>query len=477
MNIGRNMNKKDNDKWLKNLRERMEDYSEPLPAGLWEELEGELNRPKVIPFWRKWPSIAAAIALVLVVSSLSLSYLLEPLVEEKDMQLANQLVFEHEGSMPVSEKVVRTTDDDTVKGETSEEAVGQLAKENVVTRDPVSKNAIRYLGAAETEYSDDSLYSESTHHSTDAQFLAAASHPTETNQSVAADDTSETQTGTDAAINRSSETQANADASAPRYPNYTASVRTRTTAEAGYSKRRKKTKNAGGFEVGLLTGGIPFNSSKQFGGMSRMASYHLSSSNTPIVMGSVNSKTTPYNRVLFSNRDKQTFTNIKHRMPINVVASLKWYFADDWAIESGLSYTFLQSELHSGSQLYWEDTQKLHYVGIPLKIHRNIWGNSRFSVYASVGGMIEKCVSGSLESVYATGEATPEVENYDVNEHPFQWSLTAAVGGQVNLIRQLSMFVEPGLAYYFDDNSQMETIRKEHPLNFNLQFGLRFSFF
>ena len=470
------MNKKDDDKWLKNLRGRMEDYSEPLPEGLWEELEGELNRPKVIPFWRKWPSIAAAVALVLVVSSLSISYLLEPFVEDEDVQLASQLVSGYEESKVVSEKVIsekmvsekvsRATGDDSVNAESSKESVAQGIKKKTVTHNRVSKVGLRYLGAAETESS-----------STDTQLLAVASEGAEIDQSVAANRLSETQAETDDAFRRSPEAQAKADATTKQYSNYTGSARTRTTANAGYSRRRKKADNVGGFEVGLLTGGIPFNSSKQFQGMTSMASYHMSNSNIPIVMGSANSKITPYNRVLFSNRDKQTFTSVKHRMPINVMASLKWHFAEDWALESGLSYTFLQSELHSGSHLYWEDTQKLHYVGIPLKLHRNIWGNSTVSFYASLGTMLEKCVSGSLESVYATGRETPEIENYDIHEHPFQWSLMAAVGGQVNLIRQLSLFVEPGLAYYFDDNSQLETIRKEHPLNFNLQFGLRFSFF
>lgn len=32
--------------WINNLRNRMEDYSEPLPEGLWGELSKELEEPK-----------------------------------------------------------------------------------------------------------------------------------------------------------------------------------------------------------------------------------------------------------------------------------------------------------------------------------------------------------------------------------------------------------------------------------------------
>ena len=54
--------------------------------------------------------------------------------------------------------------------------------------------------------------------------------------------------------------------------------------------------------------------------------------------------------------------------------------------------------------------------------------------------------------------------------------MTGAVGAQVNFTRQIGLYIEPGIAYYFDDGSDIETFRKEHPLNFNLQLGLRFSF-
>ena len=42
----------------------MEDYSEPLPDGLWDKLETELeeqNKPKVIPLWRRWQAAAAVL--------------------------------------------------------------------------------------------------------------------------------------------------------------------------------------------------------------------------------------------------------------------------------------------------------------------------------------------------------------------------------------------------------------------------------
>lgn len=60
------------DKWVKRLRERMEDYAEPCPEGLWEKLEKDLPSFHVIPMWRrKWFVSAAAVAMLLAVSSVT----------------------------------------------------------------------------------------------------------------------------------------------------------------------------------------------------------------------------------------------------------------------------------------------------------------------------------------------------------------------------------------------------------------------
>lgn len=90
--------------------------------------------------------------------------------------------------------------------------------------------------------------------------------------------------------------------------------------------------------------------------------------------------------------------------------------------------------------------------------------------------MLEKCVSGTLETVYVINNEERESESHSLKVSSLQWSVSAAVGAQVNFTRQLGLYVEPGVVYYFDDHSGIETIRKEHPLNFNLQMGLRFSF-
>ena len=77
---------KEKDLWMKKLKERLENYSEPLPASGWEELEKELMHSsvekRIIPFRNRWIMAAAAVALLAVVSSLSLYFWGTPDVDD-----------------------------------------------------------------------------------------------------------------------------------------------------------------------------------------------------------------------------------------------------------------------------------------------------------------------------------------------------------------------------------------------------------
>ena len=159
----------------------------------------------------------------------------------------------------------------------------------------------------------------------------------------------------------------------------------------------------------------------------------------------------------------------KHRIPLVVGVSLRWALNEQWALESGLTYTMLSTDLSLGNQ---SGEQKLHYVGIPLKVSREVWSDKRWHVYAMAGGAVEKCVYGSLK-MNDKWNMSDVNQRLEVDE--LQWSIQASVGAQYRLAERVGVYVEPGVAYYFDDGSKIETIRKDKPLNFNLQVGLRFT--
>jgi len=58
---------------------------------------------------------------------------------------------------------------------------------------------------------------------------------------------------------------------------------------------------------------------------------------------------------------------------------------------------------------------------------------------------------------------------------PCQLSAGFGIGIQYNISRHIGIYVEPELYRYFDNGSQIQTIRTERPLSINVPVGIRFS--
>lgn len=427
------------DKWINDIRNRMEDYSEPLPAGLWEKIDSEISAPKVIPLWKRWQSVAAAAVVVIAVSTLSVWYWGND-KSLKDANLAGVTNIENDENI---EQLSDLIEDGIIK---NPEATVQVTADNAVSEKlkPVSGKV---------------------HSENEIMTLSSFEQQTIDNDEVKKEDKETPKTEENV---RSKEKRINMMKADRETLKRNASY----MAMAG--EKRKSGRND--LELGVMAGNIPYSSSNSFGGMSRLSSApkSLSSVNNSVV-GEISDASATYSQVLFNNMDKETYTDVKHHVPVTVGVSVKWNLNDKWALESGLNYTYLYSELRSGANSYIEDKQKLHYVGIPLKVQHSIWNNSIFSLYASAGGMMEKCVSGTVETVYVDGNTKKNQEREDLDVKPLQFSVLASLGVQANFNKHLSLYLEPGMIYYFDDNTDILTIRKDKPFNFNLQLGLRFN--
>lgn len=430
---------KDEKKWIKDLRSQMEGYSEPLPPGMWEKVERELDTPKVIPMWKRWQAVAA-VGLIAVVSSLTLWFWFSPAADSLSRQ--GELAQQEEPFLLQEEDVelLPVTKPESEKlASISPRSLEKSLAASDIQPDPAVLAVT--LAAAEEEVTNDVVNSVEQPHKEEA---------------VSADSDKELDIQTRKAIR-------NAD-------------RERMRTNAAYQAKSVRETEKKDWQVGLAAGNTPYTSSNTLGGFGRMAS-RSDYTASDLLMSPVSDKATAYSQVLFNNRERTPKTDIHHRMPVTFGASVKWNLNRGWALETGLTYTILSSESHAGSEAsYMEEAWKLHYIGIPLKVHRTIWENKRFHIYASAGGAVEKCVSGNLETVYVTGNSERETESSSLHVSELQWSLSAAAGAQVNFTPAFGLYVEPGVAYYFDDGSEVETFRKEHPLNFNLQLGLRFSF-
>lgn len=158
----------------------------------------------------------------------------------------------------------------------------------------------------------------------------------------------------------------------------------------------------------------------------------------------------------------------KHNMPVSFGATVSYALNDRLALTSGLVYTLATSSFeHGTSSNASKDEQTLHYVGIPLTASYTVWSNSWLKTYVNAGGQADFNVSAKVET---------EGHTTDIDKDRAQLSVGAAAGVQLNVIKQMGVYVEPGVRYYFDNGSNVQTVFKEHPCNFSLQMGLRWNF-
>lgn len=172
-------------------------------------------------------------------------------------------------------------------------------------------------------------------------------------------------------------------------------------------------------------------------------------------------------------------TKYSHKLPVKFGVSFRYGFSKRLGIESGLTYTLLNSTFTTAAGTANGNTtgkQTLHYIGIPLNVTYNIIGSKLFNVYASAGGAMEKAVGGYFETTGHVDGKRSETNRNSLKPKELQWSLNASAGAQVNVLNQLGLFVEPGISYRIPSGSHVRSIYTDKKLDFNIGFGIRFNF-
>ena len=232
----------------------------------------------------------------------------------------------------------------------------------------------------------------------------------------------------------------------------------------------------GGFSFGLLTSNVAGSSSS----VSKYAALYGSTVTQQIHGFSETRADFPdsqgYAGVMQSNSSNEISSTVKNWQPIQVGVSVAYSFTDRLSIESGLTYSCLVSDLSSGTPSgNYDIRQTLHYIGLPLALRYDFLKIKGFSLYASAGGQMEKCVAGKTRTDYFVDGKKVSSENGRIMVEPLQWSVNAYVGAQYSFNRLVGLYVEPGAAYYFRNSSPVNCIYSERPFNFSLRAGLRFS--
>lgn len=191
--------------------------------------------------------------------------------------------------------------------------------------------------------------------------------------------------------------------------------------------------------------------------------------------GVMDTKDSPMLDMSSVNRDVETKTEYEHHLPIRIGLSVAYALTDRLSISSGLTYTRLASDIKDASrESKYIGEQRLHYVGIPVNVSYKVASFRWLGLYGTAGVLAEKCVSGTTDEGYVENNTMKYTNTQDISSKPLQMSVNAGVGIQFDFIDNVGIYAEPGLSYYFDDGSALQTIYKEKPLNFNLNVGVRF---
>lgn len=431
---------KQNKDWTDAMRSALRDAELPPPAGGWERLQRELGGAAQGPVapgtkprgsvWRiYWPRFAAAAAAVLI-CVVAGEFLLRP-----------DKALENDGTVIASaaeDGATAVTIPQQAEPESAQDALAQavgLPRERFAEAAPVQVRQT-LLAQASAQAEPQSAVSA-------AGDAAAASVEADAAPEVSGEK-AEDVSGEKA---RPASKQASGH-SAARSAAAGAARRTAFSDEpfVAYTKPRK-TASFSLFAGGGVSGGAG-------GTLSPRLLYSSMTNDASSVVGNGDN-------MALLRRNEYGESSFRHHQPLSFGLSVRKEFAHGLSLESGVNYTLLRSDVRM--QYSSDDVgQKLHFIGVPLRVNWQFLERGRFSLYVGAGGMVEKCVSAKL------GSKT-------MDEPGVQWSALAAVGAQYRVGSMVGLYFEPEGSYYFTE-TELRTARTDSPLTLTLRLGVRLSF-
>ena len=442
-------NMKSND-WTSQLNQRLADHQEPAPEGLWDRIEAQLDadipqQPAIVPVshrstLRRWMA-AASIALLIG---------------------SGAYLFMHDDQAPIATAPITTK----LKPSTTPSAIvtpSSIAEQSSASPKAIIASPSSHLLAQRSpqEIGTD---------------LVAATMQAETEITSAETDISVEKETTSAKENEISDTKEFKEKSSATTAERTVTPHSLSEA-TGVSNTRKKELETG-YPTRIITAGS--NSHDHGLGISLYAQNNLvaEQQNTPVLMSNAYYQQFSNSEIAFTNSHRRGapqsnvyLSNYKehtqHHLPLAIGLSVSYPLGERLALSSGLVYTRAASDFQRIMPASTINThQALHYVGIPLQLHYTFLRLQSLILYANTGGQADI----NVKAQQAT-EGVP----VEANRDNLQWSLTGAVGLQYPIIPHLALYGEAGARWYIDNNSNVDTYFKQHPLSPNLQVGFRFT--
>lgn len=433
----------DKELWIRKIKESLEDYSAPLPPSGWERMEKRLSASTQPPSKHKrmklWYGWAVAAAIMAGVSTIGIRFMPHAPEHGTPDSASVQYAVAQEQTWEQTGNERRQADETEHNAPGKGETPGKAVRHRAWVAQQRETQAEATLPAIQTEEQAETASPKGQAGDPDNPPVAATGKNTETTKE-----------------------------------NPAAQRRPAKKKELPFAQQGTKRTKSKGWSMGITIGnmgGLMANSNGSTASQTNAASGIYSGTIKQLNLASTTdgSLSIPEGQHLVFREGMpylmeygNAVRSADHKQPISAGISLRKRLPKGFSVETGLTYTYLASDiLYEGSTE--KTSQSLHYLGIPLRANWSFIENRLWNIYVSAGGTVEKCVYGKIGS---------EKETVD----PLQFSVMSAIGAQLNLSRHIGIYVEPGVSYFFDDGSEVQTIRKENPFNFTLQAGLRFSY-
>ena len=164
-----------------------------------------------------------------------------------------------------------------------------------------------------------------------------------------------------------------------------------------------------------------------------------------------------------------------HDKPITLGLAVNKNIGKHWSLETGLQYSFLKSYFTLGTGDYRVDkVQKLHYIGIPIKLSYQFLTYKKLSAYGSAGASIQIPLYGKTNADYVVDGVSAYTTDWKLTP-PVQWTVNTNIGIQYQFVPKLTLFVEPTLNWYIPTGGSIKNTWTERPFTMTVPFGIRFT--
>ena len=163
-------------------------------------------------------------------------------------------------------------------------------------------------------------------------------------------------------------------------------------------------------------------------------------------------------------------------VPWTVGLSAAYSPAKRWRIELGFTTTFLRQrrDIYYSTQRSVMSYNKKVYLGAQVSGSYKIWQNNSWMLYAGAGVGVQRAVSNKFKLSKVGDMEVLDAASRDALDT--QWNAFAQVGLEYKVVGPLSLYLAPGVNYYFSGTDKSpDSVFDHYPLTFRLEAGLRFN--